>query len=87
MRVMAARGQAADSADSENCWLTAFKAANELPKLLEPENRIPLKQPVCHETYPVSVRGQCEPVGGIRDKTLGGAVRKPRLDVTVLRQP
>lgn len=37
-------------ADLENCWLTAFKAANELPKLLELENRIPLKQPICHET-------------------------------------
>lgn len=85
---MDARGQAADSADSENCWLTAFKAANELPKLLELEKRISLKQLVCHETYPMSVRGQQEPVGAIHDKNLEGAVRNPCLDVTVLlRQP
>lgn len=59
----------------ENCWLMTFKAADELPKLLELENRIPLKQPVCRETYPLSVRSQRDSAGGIRDKNLGRAVK------------
>lgn len=63
------------SADSEDCWLMASKAANELPKLLELENRIPLKQPICHETYPVSVRGRCDSIGRIHGKNLGRAVK------------
>lgn len=83
MRVIDAWGQGSPTgcklcADSENCWLTAFKAANELPKLLELENRIPLKQPICHKTYPVSVRSQRDSVGAIRDKNLGRAVKNAR---------
>lgn len=80
MRVMDAWGQGSPTgcklrAGSKDCWLTAFRAANELPKLLELENRILLKQPICHETYPVSVRGQRDSVGGVRDKNLGRAVK------------